>query len=166
VQDFLNSVDLEGGTDHLVDAAAATRWLRDRDLLGPRERLDDDERRRLVALREALRDLAGANAGEDVPEASVALLNRTSAPLVVRVRDAVELVPERRGLDGVLAVLLGAVYTAQVDGTWSRFKTCRDDVCRWAFYDATKNRAGAWCDMAVCGNRAKARAYRGRNRSS
>ena len=171
VQDFLNTVDLEGGTDELADAPAATRWLRDHALLGARERLDDDGHGRLVAVREALRDLAGANAGEAVPDDSVAVLNRvsTSTPLVVRVRDtpdAAELVPERKGADGVIAALLAIVYTAQVDGTWTRFKTCREDVCRWAFYDATKNRSGTWCDMAVCGNRAKARAYRGRNRSS
>ena len=171
VQDFLNSVDLEGGTDHLADARAATKWLREHGLLGTRERLDERERDQLVAVREALRDLAGGNAGEDVPETSVALLNRvsTSTPLVVRVRDTAdpaELVPERKGVDGAIAALLAAVYTAQVDGTWPRFKTCREDVCRWAFYDGTKNRSGTWCDMAVCGNRAKARAYRVRNRSS
>jgi predicted RNA-binding Zn ribbon-like protein len=171
VQDFLNTVDLEGGTDDLADAPTATRWLRDHDLLGGRERLDEPARHRLVAVREALRDLAGANAGEAVPEASVTVLNRvsTSTPLVVRVRDtaeAAELVPDRKGVDGAIAALLAIVYTAQVDGTWVRFKTCREDVCRWAFYDATKNRSGTWCDMAVCGNRAKARAYRVRNRSS
>jgi predicted RNA-binding Zn ribbon-like protein len=168
VQDFLNTVDLEGGSDELADAPAATRWLREHGLLGARERLDDDGRDRLVAVREALRDLAGANAGEDVPDASVALLNRVSSstPLVVRVGDITELVPERRGLDGAIAALLAAIHTAEIDGTWSRFKTCRQDACRWAFYDTTKNRSGTWCDMAVCGNRAKARAYRVRNRST
>jgi predicted RNA-binding Zn ribbon-like protein len=38
------------------------------------------------------------------------------------------------------------------------------DSCEWAFYDWSKNRSGTWCDMAVCGNRAKARAYRERRR--
>ena len=162
VQLFVNTVDLEGGSDELADAPAATRWLRQHGLLGNRDRVEDTDVARLAAVREALRDLAGANAGEDVPEASVTTLNRAASPLVVRVGDGAELVPERRGADGVIAALLAAVYTAQVDGTWSRLKTCRDDACRWAFYDTTKNRAGTWCDMAVCGNRAKARAYRER----
>ena len=46
------------------------------------------------------------------------------------------------------------------DGTWRRLKACREDTCQWAFYDRSKNRSGTWCSMAVCGNRAKARAYR------
>jgi len=168
VQLFLNSVELEGGTDELADAVAATRWLREHGLLAGRERVTDGDLSRLMAVREALRDLAGANAGEDVPDSSLAVLNKASSPLLVRVGEsddaAAELVPERRGVDGAIAALLGAVYTAQVEGTWARLKTCREDVCRWAFYDATKNRSGTWCDMAVCGNRAKARAYRERAR--
>jgi predicted RNA-binding Zn ribbon-like protein len=38
-------------------------------------------------------------------------------------------------------------------------KTCRNPACRWAFYDTTRNRSAVWCDMAACGNRAKARSY-------
>jgi predicted RNA-binding Zn ribbon-like protein len=48
------------------------------------------------------------------------------------------------------------------DGTWARVKACRAEDCRWAFYDFSRNRSGTWCDMAVCGNRAKVRAYRAR----
>lgn len=40
-----------------------------------------------------------------------------------------------------------------------RTKICRN--CGWLFIDRSKNRSRAWCDMAVCGNRAKAhRHYR------
>ena len=52
---------------------------------------------------------------------------------------------------------------AVADGSWSRLKACRSETCRWAFFDAARNRSRAWCDMAVCGNRAKARAYRRRH---
>lgn len=31
--------------------------------------------------------------------------------------------------------------------------------CEWLFLDRSKNRSRAWCDMAVCGNRAKARLH-------
>lgn len=42
-----------------------------------------------------------------------------------------------------------------------RMKVCRN--CGWLFIDRSKNRSRAWCDMAVCGNRAKAnRHYRRR----
>ncbi|MDC9833059.1 CGNR zinc finger domain-containing protein [Rhizobium binxianense] len=40
-----------------------------------------------------------------------------------------------------------------------RMKICGN--CGWLFIDRSKNRSRAWCDMAVCGNRAKAnRHYR------
>jgi len=54
------------------------------------------------------------------------------------------------------------VERAQADGTWDRMKACAADTCRWAFYDHSRNRSRQWCDMAVCGNRAKARTYRKR----
>ncbi|HKC76276.1 MAG TPA: CGNR zinc finger domain-containing protein [Chloroflexota bacterium] len=47
-----------------------------------------------------------------------------------------------------------------------RLKICRNETCRWAFYDYSKNRSGAWCTMAVCGSRSKARTYRQRRRQS
>jgi predicted RNA-binding Zn ribbon-like protein len=70
--------------------------------------------------------------------------------------------PEAPGLPGALAALLVPVAEAIADGTWSRVKACRADDCHWAFYDFSRNRSGAWCEMAVCGNREKVRAYRER----
>jgi predicted RNA-binding Zn ribbon-like protein len=32
-------------------------------------------------------------------------------------------------------------------------------ACRWLFLDSSKNKSRRWCDMKVCGNRAKARAH-------
>ncbi len=44
-----------------------------------------------------------------------------------------------------------------------RMKICGN--CGWLFIDRSKNRSRTWCDMAVCGNRAKAsRHYRRRKR--
>jgi predicted RNA-binding Zn ribbon-like protein len=38
-----------------------------------------------------------------------------------------------------------------------RMKICGN--CGWLFIDRSKNRSRAWCDMAVCGNRAKANRF-------
>jgi predicted RNA-binding Zn ribbon-like protein len=38
-----------------------------------------------------------------------------------------------------------------------RLKVC--PACRWLFLDKSKNRSRQWCDMKVCGNRAKAQAH-------
>ena len=46
---------------------------------------------------------------------------------------------------------------------WKRLKTCRDEHCRVAFYDKSRNRSRAWCSMEVCGNREKARSFRQRH---
>jgi predicted RNA-binding Zn ribbon-like protein len=31
--------------------------------------------------------------------------------------------------------------------------------CRWLYLDNSKNKSRQWCDMKVCGNRAKVRAF-------
>lgn len=41
-----------------------------------------------------------------------------------------------------------------------RVTRCSGEGCAWLFVDASKNRSRRWCDMSVCGNRAKARRYR------
>ena len=51
-----------------------------------------------------------------------------------------------------------------LDADFSRIKQCRGNHCGWLFYDSTKNKSRQWCDMSVCGNRAKASALRARIR--
>lgn len=46
-----------------------------------------------------------------------------------------------------------------------RLKLCEADDCGWLFIDASRNRSRRWCDMSDCGNRAKARRHRERQRS-
>jgi len=38
-----------------------------------------------------------------------------------------------------------------------RVKICPN--CHWLYFDESRNRSRRWCDMNVCGNRAKARRY-------
>lgn len=38
-------------------------------------------------------------------------------------------------------------------------KACSSETCRWLFLDTSKNRTRRWCDMKLCGNRAKAREH-------
>ena len=46
-----------------------------------------------------------------------------------------------------------------------RVRLCEsDDGCGWLFLDATKSRSRRWCDMKVCGNRAKARRHYARQK--
>lgn len=41
----------------------------------------------------------------------------------------------------------------------SRVRVCASDTCAWLFLDETRNKSRKWCDMTVCGNRAKARRF-------
>jgi predicted RNA-binding Zn ribbon-like protein len=46
----------------------------------------------------------------------------------------------------------------------ARVRECKDDSCGWLFLDLSRNASRRWCDMADCGNRAKARRYRERRK--
>ena len=124
---------------------------------------------RAIAVREALRDVMGANNGESLDPRSVDLLNQTAARAkVVAAFDDHEswrIEPVSNGVDQVLGEMLATVFRSMSDGTWKRMKACGNPDCRWAFYDASKNRSGRWCEMASCGNRMKARAFRERRRA-
>ena len=121
-----------------------------------------------MAFREALRRLLLANHDGDADPEAIAALDGAArdARLVVAFAPdgTARLAPAEGGADGVLAALLGIVARAQAEGTWSRMKACPADTCQWAFYDRSRNRSRTWCSMSECGNRAKARSYRARQR--
>jgi predicted RNA-binding Zn ribbon-like protein len=41
-------------------------------------------------------------------------------------------------------------------------RACEADSCRWLFLDTSKNHTRRWCNMKICGNRAKARRFQER----
>src|SRR5215510_2308966 len=129
VCDFVNTADLQEGTDSLADPAA-------------RE------------LREAIRTLLRANNGVagDVARAS-RLLDDAASRVGLRVGIACGGLTFRPDERGRVAGVLVAVAETMADGSWTRLKACRSDTCQWAFYDAARNRSRHWCDMATCGNR-------------
>jgi len=131
IRDFVNTADFEEGREDLADPAA-------------RE------------LREAIRTLLRANNGIAVDVAGASrLLSRAARDADLRVGFAHgTLVFE--STDRILAALAEAV----ADGSWTRLKACRSDTCQFAFIDTARNRSRQWCDMAVCGNREKARRFR------
>jgi len=62
--------------------------------------------------------------------------------------------------DGLPRLLL-IIRDAQQDGSWPRLKACGNSDRRWAFYDRSRSRRGAWCNMASsCGNLPKNRNLR------
>jgi hypothetical protein len=55
---------------------------------------------------------------------------------------------------------------ALVIGELARIRRCADGRCPRVFFDGTKNGRRRWCDMATCGNRAKAARHRVRMRQA
>jgi predicted RNA-binding Zn ribbon-like protein len=51
---------------------------------------------------------------------------------------------------------------ALIAGDLTRVRRCADPRCARVFLDTTKNGRRRWCDMATCGNRAKAARHRAR----
>jgi predicted RNA-binding Zn ribbon-like protein len=167
VRAFVNTVDLEEGADELTGPDELAAWLVTNGLAPSGLVASSDDLEHAVSLREALRAVLLAHNADQFIDGDVArTLDRAAVRSALRVRfdkaGSGTLEPEADGVDGALGRLLAIVHGAAAEGTWARLKACRDDTCQWAFYDHTKNRSGAWCNMAVCGNRAKARAYRER----
>ena len=165
VQRFVNSVDLEDGPDDLADAAGLREWLVAAELLAPGERVSGADHTRAVALREAIRDLAGAPGDARATAAVNEAARRAGLQPTLRGAES-RLEPSAGGVDGALGHVVAALHAAIAEDTWERLKTCDRDDCRWAFYDHSKNQSSHWCSTAGCGTREKnRRAYRRRRAS-
>ena len=168
VREFVNTLDIERDEEALCTPAALGEWLSGNELAGKQLRPTGAELRRAIAVREALRAILLSHGdGSAEPEEAWRTLDGQAARARLQVRfDAhgeALLEPQAGGVDAGLGRLLAIVHGAVArPEQWRRLKACRLHTCEWAFYDHTKNRSGAWCNMAVCGNRAKARAYRER----
>ena len=63
-------------------------------------------------------------------------------------------------LDTVLSTVAWSALELLAGGRFERIKQCPGVDCGWLFFDRSKNNTRVWCDMAVCGNRLKARRHR------
>ena len=170
VQAFVNTVDLMPGEEQLKDPNTLQAWLVANRLLGPEETVEEADWRHAIAVREAIRGVIGGNTGHRVFPVDLATLNEAATASRLRMRfgpgGKARLEPEARGTEGAIGRLVATLYSAMQDEGWERLKLCGSDVCRWAFYDRSKNRSSRWCTMASCGNREKARRFRAVHRHS
>jgi len=123
-----------------------------------------------LVLREAIHRAAGAITMRTAPpEADLA----TIKAFCVRAIAAAELAPGPNFRwtwptnPPVPEAVLGPVALSAVgllrEGDLTRLKQCPGEHCGWLFFDLSKNNSRRWCDMAVCGNRTKARRHRQRH---
>ena len=173
--DFVNSLDLrcfrEQGVQHtpadaLASRAEAEAWMRAHGLLMPKHSLSNEEHRRMLALRQALRAFlevtpAGRSQNSDAGK-GLEMAAAAFPLLLTAAQNGLALSPiGANQLGRVLAELNRLAQSAQLD----RLKMCDSPECRWIFFDRSKSANRRWCSSERCGNRQKVRTYRERHRS-
>ncbi len=172
--------------DRLRDYGALLRWSRQAELLTDEEverllgesrahpRLADRVFRRTVALRESIYALFAARARHEM--ASQADLDRINEELervmphqrVRRRGDDFEWTwqgPET-ALDRMLWPVVRSAADLLTCAECGAVRECAAKTCSWLFVDRSRTRRRKWCDMSVCGNRAKARRHYARHKKA
>ncbi|MBC7591742.1 MAG: CGNR zinc finger domain-containing protein [Salinibacterium sp.] len=167
VRQFVNTLDIEAGTDRLSDPATYHQWAGEHGVSGDATVADLHFAR---DLRESLRAALEANHNRaPLPPRTVDAMDAAAAQAHLTVRftsDGARLVPATEGIGAVYGRVIAAVAEAIADKTWDRLKACAADDCEWGFYDTSRSRTGQWCSMSICGNRAKQARWRNRSTNS
>lgn len=133
--------------------------------IGPRAEGELAELREFrEVLREGLRRWRG---GEPASPGLIGRLNRELArdPRHVSLRSQdgaiiTEMVSTGAPLDRLNADVAASLALMLGRDDPSRYRSCANETCRFAFYDDSKPGTRRWCSMELCGGRAKARAFR------
>ena len=170
VQAFVNTLDIQPGTEELKDPNTLHDWLVAKALMEPARPVAESDLKHARALREAMRSVIGANSGQRVYPVALATLNEAAIASRLRMRFGADgrarLEPEESGPVGAMGRLVASLYAAMQTEEWERLKLCNSDTCRWAFFDRSKNHSSRWCTMSSCGNREKARRFRQKGTAS
>lgn len=71
-----------------------------------------------------------------------------------------------RALDSMLWPIARSAADLLTGGDLSAVRQCSGHACGWLFLDTSRNRTRRWCEMRICGNRAKARRHHERVRAA
>jgi predicted RNA-binding Zn ribbon-like protein len=183
--DFVNTDELRRGTrvELLPDFDALVRWLEVTRVLdaeraaGIRRRAREQpsgataaliEARRVRSALRALAERGGSDErvrGEALGEIN-RVLGRSVGTRRVEVRAGGSytraFVPVGDAFAGLIIPVADSAADALIGGELARVRRCGDARCARVFLDATRNGRRRWCDMAGCGNRAKAARHRAR----
>ena len=188
--DFANTESGRGfpsHQNHFREAANVVEWLQARESVACRggrlaaERvcprradLAADLLAQAVALREAIHDI-GAALGHRAkpPEAALASLSALHARCVAKAELAPGVASCRwqwsvraSPVEAALGPIALAAVRLFTEGDFHRIRECGGHACGWLFYDRSKNNRRRWCEMEVCGNRAKQRRLAARRREA
>lgn len=186
--DFVNTVQnwtTRDAQDYLREFTDFLAWNQRLDLLWPKavkhfESCPVRERQAALgnvrALRSDLHDLFAAMAtGERLPQGALDHLNEVIRRTVVWRCLAADPQDACRSLcclwkfrDAPAYAALGPVAWKAAEllelGETERLKICPAGNCGWLFVDTSKNHSRTWCSMKACGNAAKVRRFRERQK--
>ena len=179
--DFVNTDTGARGTAALHDFDRFVRWLEaahvlDVERAGSMQRralqqpagalavLGDARRIRAVLRLLAERGVAVADVRVDALSEVNRVLGRSAGTRRLELRDdgsfARAFVPVGDAFAGLLIPVVESAADALILGELARVRRCADPRCGRVFQDETKNGRRRWCEMATCGNRAKAARHR------
>ena len=181
--DFVNTDDVRRQlrVDALLDFGGYARWLEAARTLdaeratGIRRRAQQQPAGAMASLvdarrvRAALRPLAERGAAsQQVRADALAEINRVlgRSAAIRRVESRLDgtfahsFVSVGDAFGGLLIPIVESAAESLIAGELARVHRCADGHCTRVFFDSTKNRRRRWCDMAACGNRAKAARHR------
>ncbi len=185
--DFVNTDASRKGArfDTLIDFEALVKWLNTAAVLDSersasiRRRAQQQPAGATAALadarriRSALRLLAERGAvSSEISFNTVAEINRVlgrsagTRRLEGRADGAFvrSFVPVGDAFAGLMIPIVESAADALVLRELGRVRSCGDPRCNRVFFDSTRNGRRRWCDMATCGNRAKAARHRERTK--
>lgn len=183
--DFTNSVADRGGSQHaeyLHNGRDIVFWAHHAQLLSDEDRdaalavvaADEALALRLLTeartLRETIYEIGAALARRETPrEEARAVLTTIHSRCLGKARlsaandgFAWTWDPRTALVEAVLGPIALSALSVLTQQDLARVKRCEGEHCGWLIFDTTKNRRRRWCEMEVCGNRAKMRAFRAR----
>ena len=122
---------------------------------------------RALSLRETIfRIFSAVAAGERPADADLADFNRALSPVLARLqvipaedRYSWSWLDDQPALDRMLWPVLRSAAELLTSRELATVRQCASESCDWLFLDKSRAQSRQWCDMKVCGNRAKARRH-------
>ena len=173
--DLVNTIDFRDDAERRIDliprGAALAAWARHAGFPGAARACHRSAcHRRAIGLRETLAAVfAAATRGRPLPAAPLARLTQWNQDawrhrvLTSRRKTAAwQWRARTNGADRLLFTIALDAADLLLSTERSRLRICEGAGCGWFFFDRSKAGRRRWCNMEVCGNRAKVRSYRAR----
>jgi predicted RNA-binding Zn ribbon-like protein len=145
--------------DHLDSAQEAREFMGRRGLELPERAPSRSDLDALKRIRDVVQRLADDGPGGTVARDLAAVIRDGR----FRLRQDAGIEADATGWNAVAMDLLPPLIELARDP--ARLRRCQNPDCAWLFIDRSRNHSRQWCEMGVCGNRAKASRFRQRGRS-